>query len=81
MLVRQVSRGRRRVGFLLAVQVVLALVILASARPAAGGPLEGGVAAPARGPLDKVEGKVLDQVAAKGAATFFVVLGERADLG
>jgi subtilisin family serine protease len=39
------------------------------------------VAAPAQAPLDKVEGKVLDQLAAKGAATFFVVLGERADLG
>jgi Subtilase family len=81
MFVRQVSRGRRRVGYLLAVQLVLALVVLAVARPAAGGPLEGGVAASARAPLDKVEGKVLDQVAAKGAATFFVVLGERADLG
>jgi subtilisin family serine protease len=81
MFVNHLSRGRRRVGFLLAVQVVLALVILAAARPAAGGPLEGGVAAPAQAPLDKVEGKVLDQLAAKGAATFFVVLGERADLG
>jgi hypothetical protein len=81
MFVRHASRGRRRVGFLLAVQLVLVLVILAAARPAAGGPLEGGVAAPAQTPLGKVEGKVLDQVAAKGAATFFVVLGERADLG
>jgi subtilisin family serine protease len=63
----------------LAIQAVVALAALLTAAPAAGGPLDaGGQAAP--GPLDKVEREVLDQLAARGAATFFVVLRDRADL-
>jgi len=75
------SRGRRRVRFVLTVQLVVTLAVLLAAGQASGVPLErGSVAAAKAKPLDKVERKVLDQTAAKGAATFFVVLGDRADL-
>jgi hypothetical protein len=73
-------RGRR-VRFVLTVQLVVTLTVLLAAGQASGYPLERGstTAAKAR-PLDKVERKVLDQTAAKGAATFFVLLKDRANL-
>jgi len=74
------SRGRR-VRFVLTVQLVVTLAVLLAAGQASGVPLERGSAAAAKAkPLDKVERKVLDQTAAKGAATFFVVLRDRASL-
>src|SRR6266508_1353255 len=74
------SRGRRRARYLLTVQLVVTLAVLLAAGQASGVPLErGSVAAPKAKPLDKVERRVLDQTAAKGAATFFVVLRARAD--
>src|SRR6266545_4636145 len=75
------SRGRRRARYLLTVQLVVTLAVLLAAGQASGVPLErGSVAAPKAKPLDKVERRVLDQIAAKGAAIFFVVLRDRADL-
>jgi subtilisin family serine protease len=75
------SRGRRRARYLLTVQLVVTLAVLLAAGQASGVPLERGTAAAAKAtPLDKVERRVLDQTAAKGAATFFVVLRDRADL-
>src|SRR6266545_619637 len=75
------SRGRRRARYLLTVQLVVTLAVLLAAGQASGVPLErGSVAAPKAKPLDKVERRVLDQTAARGAATFFVVLRDRADL-
>ncbi len=75
------SRGRRRARYLLTVQLVVTLAVLLAAGQASGVPLErGSVAAPKAKPLDKVERRVLDQTAAKGAATFFVVLRDKADL-
>jgi len=75
------SRGRRRARYLLTVQLVVTLAVLLAAGQASGAPLErGSAAAPKAKPLDKVERRVLDQTAAKGAATFFVVLRDRADL-
>ncbi len=75
------SRGRRRARYLLTVQLVVTLAVLLAAGQASGVPLERGSAAAAKAkPLDKVERKVLDQTAAKGAATFFVVLKDKADL-
>jgi subtilisin family serine protease len=73
-------RGRR-VRFVLTVQLVVTLTVLLAAGQASGYPLERGSSTAAKAkPLDKVERKVLDQTAAKGAATFFVVLKDRADL-
>jgi subtilisin family serine protease len=75
------SRGRRRVRFALTVQLVVTLAVLLAAGQAAAVPLERGTAGSSKAkPLDKVERRVLDQTAAKGAATFFVVLRDRADL-
>jgi len=75
------SRGRRRARYLLTVQLVVTLAVLLAAGQASGAPLErGSAAAPKAKPLDKVERRVLDQTAAKGAATFFVVLRDRADV-
>jgi len=54
-------------------------VLLTAAGPASAG--QSGGSRPASPPgLQKVERAVLDQVAARGAATFFVVLGDKADL-
>jgi len=75
------SRGRRRARYLLTVQLVVALTVLLAAGQASGVPLERGASgSPKAKPLDKVERKVLDQMAAKGGATFFVVLKDKADL-
>ena len=86
MSLHQSSRGRRgthgRLRFALALQLVIALVVLLPAGPAGAAPLSvpaGGPAGPAAA-ASKAEKAVLDQLAAKGAATFFVVLNGRADL-
>jgi hypothetical protein len=74
-------RGRRRVRLALTVQLVVTLAVLLAAGQASGVPLERGTAgSPKAKPLDKVERRVLDQTAAKGGATFFVVLRDRANL-
>jgi subtilisin family serine protease len=74
------SRGRRlRAASALWTQVALLLVVMlvasgpAAARPAAPG-------ASAGDPLTKVDQKVLDQLATKDGATFFVILHGKADL-
>jgi len=86
MSLHQSSRGRRgthgRLRFALALQLVIALVVLLPAGPAGAAPLSvpaGGPAGPTAA-ASKAEKAVLDQLAAKGAATFFVVLNGRADL-
>ena len=83
--VHHVPSGRRsirgRIHFAFALQLVVALAVLLVAGRAAGSPLpDSGSRGPAPGTLKKVEPAVLDQVAAKGAATFFVVMHGRADL-
>src|SRR5262249_51190359 len=54
-------------------------VLLATATPASASQSKGSRPASPPG-LQKVQRAVLDQVATKGAATFFVVLGDKADL-
>jgi subtilisin family serine protease len=75
------GRGiRGRIHFAVALQLVVALAVLMAAGAAAGSsPDRGGPAAPAPA-LKKVDRAVLEQLAAKGAATVFVVLRDRADL-
>lgn len=75
------SRRRHPAARVLMVPVALALAVLLSASPASGVPPERGGSGTKANPLAKVERRVLDQLAAKGAATFYVVLRERADLG
>src|SRR5215468_9940817 len=79
MSLHQSSRGRKatrgRLRFALALQLVIALVVLLPAGPAGAAPLSGpagGPAAPAAA-ASRAEKAFLDQHAAKGAATLFVV--------